>query len=80
MLHLFYSILLPRDLVHPTVRVITMVLFFCWPVVTMVYYGISYSAEKIDLTEDVFLRCSGLIFFLSLTNPNAILSIISKKW
>ena len=45
-----------RDLFDPSARVITLVLFVCWPTVTMVYYGISFASEKIHLTQDVFLR------------------------
>lgn len=44
-----------RDLFHPSVRMITVVMFLCWPIITMLYYGISYSVDKIHLTEDVFL-------------------------
>jgi folate-dependent phosphoribosylglycinamide formyltransferase PurN len=33
-----------------------MVMFVCWPVVTLLYYGISFSVDKINLTDDVFLR------------------------
>jgi hypothetical protein len=49
-------LLLYRDLFHPSIRVITLVMFVCWPVVTLLYYGISFSVDKISLTDDVFLR------------------------
>ena len=26
-------------------------MFVCWPVITMLYYGLSMSADKINMTE-----------------------------
>jgi len=43
------------DLFHPSIRIITVAMFVCWPVITLLYYGISYSVDKIHLTDDVFL-------------------------
>ncbi|XP_023325327.1 organic cation transporter protein [Eurytemora carolleeae] len=43
------------DLFHPSVRFISLTMFVCWPVITLLYYGISLSVDKINLTEDVFL-------------------------
>ena len=34
---------------------ITLVLFLCWPVITMLYYGLSLSADKIKMTDNVYL-------------------------
>jgi hypothetical protein len=31
-------------------------MFVCWPVVTLLYYGISFSVDKISLTDNVFVR------------------------
>jgi len=43
------------DLFHPQLRMITLCMFVCWPVITLLYYGISYSADKVHLTDDTFL-------------------------
>jgi len=43
------------DLFHAKIRTITVVMFVCWPVITLLYYGISYSADKVHLTDDPFL-------------------------
>ena len=53
-----YNIVHPvcSDLFHPSVRFISLTMFVCWPVITLLYYGISLSVDKINLTEDVFLR------------------------
>jgi hypothetical protein len=56
LLILTLSYLLFRDLFHPSVRVITLVMFVCWPVVTLLNFGIQFSVDSILLTEDVFLR------------------------
>ena len=45
----------PLDLFRRSQLVITLPLFFCWPVVTMLYYGLSLSADKIQMTENVYL-------------------------
>ena len=37
---------------------ITLALFVCWPVSTLLYYGLSLSANKIQMTNDVYLRYS----------------------
>ena len=34
---------------------ITLAMFICWPVITMLYYGLSLSADKIKMTENVYL-------------------------
>ena len=35
--------------------VITLCLMFCWPIITMLYYGLSLSADKIKITDNVYL-------------------------
>ena len=45
----------PLDLFRRSQLVITLPLFFCWPVITMLYYGLSLSADKIQMTENVYL-------------------------
>ena len=34
---------------------ITLAMFICWPVITMLYYGLSLSADKIKMTDNVYL-------------------------
>ena len=34
---------------------ITLAMFICWPVITMLYYGLSLSADKIQMTDNVYL-------------------------
>lgn len=41
-----------KDLMHPSVRSITLVMFFCWPVVALVYFGLSMSMA--NLNGDLF--------------------------
>ena len=44
-----------RDMFRRSQIVITLSLFICWPVITLLYYGLSLSADKIHLSDDVFL-------------------------
>jgi len=34
---------------------ITLVMFVCWPVITLLYYGLTLSADKIKMTENLYL-------------------------
>ena len=34
---------------------ITLPLLFCWPVITLLFYGLSLSADKIHMTDNVYL-------------------------
>ena len=43
------------DMFRKSQIVITLSLFVCWPVVTLLYYGLSLSADKIKLTPNVYL-------------------------
>ena len=43
------------DLFRRSQLLITLPLFFCWPVITMLYYGLSLSADKIKMTDNVYL-------------------------
>ena len=45
----------PLDLFRGSQILITLPLFFCWPVITLLFYGLSLSADKIKMTEDVYL-------------------------
>ena len=44
-----------KDLFRRSQLAITLPLFFCWPVITMLYYGLSLSADKIHMTDNVYL-------------------------
>ena len=44
-----------KDMFCKSQIVITMCLFFCWPVITMLFYGLSLSADKIKMTDNVYL-------------------------
>ena len=44
-----------RDLARTSQLPITLALFLCWPVITLLYYGLSLSADKIHMTDNVFL-------------------------
>ena len=43
------------DMFRKSQIMITGALFVCWPVVTLLYYGLSLSADKIKLTPNVYL-------------------------
>ena len=45
----------PLDMFRRSQIMITLPLFFCWPVITMLYYGLSLSADKIQMTDNVYL-------------------------
>ena len=45
----------PLDLFRTSQLLITLPLFFCWPVITLLFYGLSLSADKIQMTDDVYL-------------------------
>ena len=44
-----------RDMFCRSQIVITLSLLFCWPIITMLYYGLSLSADKIKITNNVYL-------------------------
>jgi len=65
-----------RDMFHPSVWKITIVLFVCWPVITLLYYGISFAAEKFHLGgEDPFL---GLILVSLIEIPSYLFLIVAQ--
>lgn len=43
------------DLFRPSQLRITIAMFICWPVVTLLYYGLSLSADKIHMTDNLYL-------------------------
>jgi len=44
-----------KDLFRPSQLRITIAMFICWPVVTLLYYGLTLSADKIKMTDDLYL-------------------------
>jgi len=44
-----------KDLFRPSQLRITIAFFICWPVVTLLYYGLSLSADKIHMTDNLYL-------------------------
>ena len=44
-----------KDLFRKSQIGITIPMFICWPVITMLYYGLSLSADKIKMTDNVYL-------------------------
>ena len=57
---------------------ITLAMFVCWPVITMLYYGLSLSADKIKMTENVYL--SYILVTLIEIPSYIILPLIIDKW
>ena len=43
------------DMVRPAQLMITLPMMFCWPAVTLLYTGLSLAADKIKITESLFL-------------------------
>ena len=67
-----------RDLFRRSQILITLPLFFCWPVITMLYYGLSLSADKIQMTENVYL--SFILVSLIEIPSHLILPLIIDVW
>ena len=44
-----------KDMFRKSQLRITLAMFICWPVITMLYYGLSLSADKIHMTDNVYL-------------------------
>ena len=40
------------DIFHKSVLKISLAMFVCWPVATLLYYGLTFSADKIQLTDN----------------------------
>ena len=68
----------PLDLFRRSQILITLPLFFCWPVITMLYYGLSLSADKIKMTENVYL--SFVLVSLIEIPSHIILPLILDVW
>jgi len=57
---------------------ITLVMFVCWPVVTLLYYGLSLSADKIKMTDNFYL--SFILVCLVEIPPYLILPFVIDMW
>jgi len=44
-----------KDIFRPSQLKITIVLFICWPICTMLYYGLTLSADKIQISDNVYV-------------------------
>ena len=44
-----------KDLFRSSQLPITIAFFICWPVVTLLYYGLSLSADKIHMTDNLYV-------------------------
>ena len=53
-------------------------MFICWPVVTLLYYGLSLSADKIKMTDNFYLRF--IMICLVEIPPYLLLPFIIDMW
>ena len=67
-----------KDIFRKSQLKITMVMFICWPVVTLLYYGLSLSADKIKLTDNFYL--SFFLVCLVEIPPYLLLPFIIDMW
>jgi len=44
-----------KDMFRSSQLKITIIFFICWPVVTLLYYGLTLSADKIKISENVYI-------------------------
>jgi len=70
-----YSI---KDMFRSSQLRITLVMFICWPVVTLLYYGLSLSADKIEMTPNLHL--SFILVCLIEIPPYIVLPLIIDYW
>merc|ERR1719430_2333862 len=61
------------DCFHPSVLPVTLALFVIWPVITLVYYGLTFSADKIQLTENTYVS---FIAITLIELPSAVVLIL----
>jgi len=66
------------DMFRPSQLKITLVMFICWPVVTLLYYGLSLSADKIKMTDNFYL--SFILVCLVEIPPYLALPFIIDYW
>ena len=69
------------DMFRRSQIVITLSLFICWPVITLLYYGLSLSADKIHLSDDVFLSyiLVALVEIPAYTLVPLVLDVVGRK-
>jgi len=67
-----------KDIFRPSQLRITLVMFVCWPVVTLLYYGLSLSADKIEMTDNFYL--SFILVCLVEIPPYIILPFVIDMW
>merc|ERR1719431_2052816 len=67
-----------KDIFRPSQLRITLVMFVWWPVVTLLYYGLSLSADKIHMTDNFYL--SFILVCLVEIPPYIILPFVIDMW
>jgi len=67
-----------KDIFRSSQLRITLVMFVCWPVVTLLYYGLSLSADRIHMTDNLYL--SFILVCLIEIPPYIILPLIIDYW
>jgi len=67
-----------KDIFRTSQLKITLVMFICWPVVTLLYYGLSLSADKIKMTDNFYL--SFILVCLVEIPPYLLLPFIIDMW
>jgi len=67
-----------KDIFRPSQLRITLVMFVCWPVVTLLYYGLSLSADKIKMTDNFYL--SFILVCLVEIPPYILLPFVIDMW
>ena len=51
----YFTLYAIKDLFRSSQLKITLTMFICWPVVLLLYFGLTLSADKIKITENIFL-------------------------
>ena len=67
-----------KDIFHPSLVKITLAMFVCWPVSTLLYYGLTFSADNIHLTDNTFL--SFIIVAAVEIPPSLFLILVMDIW
>jgi len=67
-----------KDMFRSSQIVITISLFICWPVISLLYYGLTLSADKIKMTDNVYF--SYILTSLIEIPAYIILPFVIDKW
>ena len=67
-----------KDMFRSSQIIITISLFICWPVVSLLYYGLTLSADKIHMTDNVYL--SYILTSLIEIPAYILLPFVIDKW